>query len=129
MRISELARRSGVSARSLRHYDRHGLLNATRLPNGYRDFTEQSVEQVRRIRSLLGVGLSLAGVAALLPCFADDGRLAGCDRARARLVDQIAALDESLAAMARTRAMLAEELARWAEPGDPGPGSGGADLE
>ena len=113
MLVSELAERSGVSTRSLRHYDKQGLLRSTRLPNGYRDFAEHSVEQVRRIRSLLDVGLDLSAISKLMPCFTDDGRLAGCDVARGRLADQVEALDRSMAAMRRTRSMLARELARW----------------
>lgn len=114
MLISELSRHTGVSTRALRHYDRSGLLDAERRSNGYRDFPESSVERVRRIRALLAVGLDLSAVAALLPCFAADGQLGGCDRARRRLTDQIAELDRTMAAIADTRAMLAAELARFA---------------
>ncbi|MGV9663263.1 MerR family transcriptional regulator [Nocardia niigatensis] len=115
MLISELSQRSGVSARALRHYDRSGLLEACRRSNGYRDFPESSVERVRRIRVLLAVGLDLSAVAALLPCFAPDGQLGGCERARMRLADRIAELDRSLLAITRARALLAAELARWDE--------------
>jgi DNA-binding transcriptional MerR regulator len=113
MQINQLAQRTGVSTRALRHYDQRGLLASQRLPNGYRDFPEHSVEQVRRVRLLLDVGLDLSAVALLLPCFADDGRLTGCDRARERLVGQIREIDRSIETMRTTRAMLADELARW----------------
>ncbi|MGW5112248.1 MerR family transcriptional regulator [Nocardia sp. NPDC004123] len=119
MLISELSQRSGVSARALRHYDRSGLLEAGRRSNGYRDFPESSVERVRRIRTLLEVGLELSGVAELLPCFAADGQLGGCERARRRLTDRIADLDRSLVAITRARAMLAAEVARWDRPALP----------
>ncbi|MGW4242324.1 MerR family transcriptional regulator [Nocardia sp. NPDC004722] len=113
MLISELSRRTGVSARALRHYDRSGLLEAGRRANGYRDFPESSVERVRRIRTLLAVGLDLSAIAALLPCFTEDGQLGGCPRARRRVSDEVAALDRALRAMTRTRSLLAAELARW----------------
>ncbi|MTE14667.1 MerR family transcriptional regulator [Nocardia aurantiaca] len=119
MLISELSRRTGVSTRALRHYDRSGLLDAERRSNGYRDFPESSVERVRRIRALLEVGLDLSAVASLLPCFAADGRLGGCERARRRLADRIADLDRSLLAITRARSLLAAELARWDRPASP----------
>jgi DNA-binding transcriptional MerR regulator len=113
VRISELARRCGASARSLRHYDARGLLDSTRSPNGYRDFAEPAVEQVRRIRSLLAVGLDLDEIAVLLPCFGEDGRLGGCETARRRLAERIAAVDHALADLRRTRARLVAEVERW----------------
>ncbi|WP_144502215.1 MerR family DNA-binding transcriptional regulator, partial [Bacillus thuringiensis] len=42
MKISELARLTNVSIRSIRHYDNKGLLNADRLENDYRDFDESA---------------------------------------------------------------------------------------
>ena len=113
MWISELAGRCGVSTRSLRHYDAQGLLDSTRMPNGYRDFAESSVEQVRRIRSLLAVGLDLAEIAALMPCFADDGRLGGCDVARRRLAERIRAIDLAMAELRGNRARLAAQVESW----------------
>ncbi|GAB2523739.1 MerR family transcriptional regulator [Nocardia heshunensis] len=119
MLISELSQRTGASARALRHYDRSGLLEAGRRGNGYRDFPESSVERVRRIRALLAVGLDLAAIASLLPCFAADGQLGGCPHARRRLADEVADLDRELMSLARTRSLLTAELARWDRPALP----------
>jgi DNA-binding transcriptional MerR regulator len=72
MRIGELARRTGVSRRSLRYYEEQGLLTPTRLPNGYRDYGERAVATVRRIQILLSAGLGTSTVAEILPCVTDD---------------------------------------------------------
>ncbi|WP_329578777.1 MerR family transcriptional regulator [Kitasatospora sp. NBC_01250] len=108
--INELARRTGISTRALRHYDQRELLPSTRRTNGYRDFPEPAVEQVRRIRLLLDIGLDLDAVARLLPCFAEDGRLSPCESAQTRLRAQIEAIDRSMATMRETRAMLVTAL-------------------
>ncbi|TFB82489.1 MerR family transcriptional regulator [Cryobacterium sp. TMT1-3] len=77
MRISEVAGRSGVPARLLRYYEEQGLLNPLRNPSGYRDYTDQDIELVRRIRHLLNAGLSTATIRTVLPCLTDRaGRLA-----------------------------------------------------
>ncbi len=59
MRIGELARRTGASARSLRYYERRGLIVSARLANDYRDFDGVQVERVRAIQFYLGLGLSI----------------------------------------------------------------------
>lgn len=68
MRIGELARRTGASPRSLRHYERAGLLAAGRTANGYRDYDPVAVERVRTIRTLLDHGFGLRDARGLLPC-------------------------------------------------------------
>jgi DNA-binding transcriptional MerR regulator len=115
MLINELAHRTGASARALRHYDRVGLLGSRRLGNGYRDFDESAVEQVRRIRFLLDVGLTLSVVAQLLPCFAPSGTLTACPVARERLRARLREADDAIARIQRTRGLLNGTLRDLAE--------------
>lgn len=68
MRIGELARRSGVSVRSLRYYEEQRLLHPTRLPSGYRVYEAGDVIRVRRIQALLAAGLSTNKIEHILPC-------------------------------------------------------------
>jgi DNA-binding transcriptional MerR regulator len=59
LRSGELARISGVSADTLRHYERKGLLKPRRAPNGYREYPRHAVERVRLIRAALAIGFKL----------------------------------------------------------------------
>ncbi|PHA01512.1 MerR family transcriptional regulator [Bacillus pseudomycoides] len=68
MRIGELSKRTGVSERSLRHYEEKGLLISKRLANGYRDFDETMVEKVELIQMYLQLGLNLEETARILRC-------------------------------------------------------------
>lgn len=68
MRIGELARRSGASARSLRYYEQQGLLQAARQPNGYREYGETELTLVKEIRSLLGSGFDLEEIRPFVEC-------------------------------------------------------------
>ncbi|WP_370123461.1 MerR family transcriptional regulator [Streptacidiphilus sp. MAP12-33] len=75
MRIGELARRSGVSERSLRYYETQGLLPAERTPGGQREYGDWAVDRVVRIQTLYAAGLNSRKIAQLLPCLKDlDGR-------------------------------------------------------
>ena len=73
MRIGELAHRTNVSKRLLRYYEEQGLLQPTRRPSGYREYTDVDVDTVRGIRTLLAARLNTATIAELLPCMAEVG--------------------------------------------------------
>ncbi|GII96552.1 MerR family transcriptional regulator [Sinosporangium siamense] len=64
MRIGELARLVGTSARSLRYYEQQGLLSSVRAENGYRDFDESAVVRASNIKHLLDSGLNIEDVGA-----------------------------------------------------------------
>jgi MerR family transcriptional regulator, light-induced transcriptional regulator len=64
LRIGELARRTGVATELLRAWERrYGLLSPARTDSGYRLYSAHDVERVRRMRELLGSGLSAAEAA------------------------------------------------------------------
>jgi DNA-binding transcriptional MerR regulator len=67
MRSGELARRAGVSADTIRHYERLGLLKAPpRTQSGYREYPREALDRVRLIRRALAVGFSLSQLAEIL---------------------------------------------------------------
>jgi len=67
MRISELARRTGVSAHRLHRYEALGLIGAERGVSGYRQFSERTVREVTFIAMGRDLGLSLKALADALP--------------------------------------------------------------
>lgn len=68
MRIGELSKRTGVSVRSLRYYDKQNLLPTKREKNGYRYFDEECVERVRLIQFYFGLGLNSSQIEQILRC-------------------------------------------------------------
>ncbi|WP_326559031.1 MerR family transcriptional regulator [Micromonospora sp. NBC_01796] len=63
MLIGDVARRSGVSARMLRHYDTLGLVRPTgRTHAGYREYSSEDIRRIFHIESLRSLGLSLREV-------------------------------------------------------------------
>jgi DNA-binding transcriptional MerR regulator len=58
--IGEVARRSGVSTRMLRHYDSLGLVRPTgRTVGGYREYSAEDIRRIFHVESLRSLGLSL----------------------------------------------------------------------
>ncbi|MFF8318862.1 MULTISPECIES: MerR family transcriptional regulator [Streptomyces] len=119
MKIGEASRVSGVSARSLRHYEDEGLIVPGRFGNGFRDYCQSTVDRVLVIRSLLESGLPVRLIREFLPSLTDEagvGTEVVCaeflqevqshrDRLAARIAilsDQQAALDTYLREARRT---------------------------
>ena len=73
MLIGEVARRSGVSSRMLRHYDSLGLVRPTgRTVGGYREYSDEDIRRIFQVESLRSLGLSLRQIERALddPAFA-----------------------------------------------------------
>ncbi|MFE7316288.1 MerR family transcriptional regulator [Streptomyces sp. NPDC057555] len=96
--IGELARRAGVTVKTVRHYSDAGLLpEAGRSAGGHRRYGADAVDRLHRIRDLRAVGMPLPEVAGAL---ADEGSL---ERA---LAAQLAAVDGQLTALRWREAAL-----------------------
>jgi MerR family copper efflux transcriptional regulator len=86
MRVSELAKRVGISPTAVRFYESEGVLpEAPRTENGYRTYSDIDLCRLRMVVTLRGLGIELS----------ESGRLAGlcvdgrCDDMEAQLIVQI----------------------------------------
>jgi DNA-binding transcriptional MerR regulator len=71
--IQEVARVSGTTSRTLRHYDDIGLLKPARVgSNGYRFYDPGALARLQRILLLRGLGLGLPDIRRVLDGQADD---------------------------------------------------------
>ncbi|MFF4378132.1 MerR family transcriptional regulator [Kitasatospora sp. NPDC001547] len=112
MLIGDVARRSGVSARMLRHYESLGLVRPTeRTDSGYRRYSDEDIRRIFHIESLRSLGLSLRDVGRALddPGFAPAELVDDLIR---RTRERIAAETELLT---RLRRIDAAEPAGWEE--------------
>ncbi|MGW1408326.1 HEAT repeat domain-containing protein [Streptomyces sp. NPDC002403] len=110
MLIGDVARRSGVSARMLRHYESLGLVRPTgRTGSGYREYSGEDIRRIFHIESLRSLGLSLRDVGRALddPGFAPAELVDDLIR---QTRDRIAAETELLT---RLRRIDAAEPAGW----------------
>ncbi|MBO8186509.1 MerR family transcriptional regulator [Streptomyces spirodelae] len=79
--IQELATRAGITSRTLRHYDRVGLLAPSRVgANGYRYYDAGAVARLQRILLMRRLGMGLPAIAAVLAEEVDT-----CDGLRAHI--------------------------------------------
>ena len=73
MRIGELARRAGVTLRTIRHYERLGLLpKGQREGNGQHYYAEPIIARLEKIDQLKRLGLSLEEVSGVIDLYFTD---------------------------------------------------------
>jgi DNA-binding transcriptional MerR regulator len=122
VRIGEMVRRTGVSERLLRYYEEQGLLTPTRLPSGYRIYSDANVDTVRRIRTLLAAGLPTATIAQVLPCVRDDGPTLApvCPELVAELRRERERITHAIKDLQTSRGMLDTVIAAGPTVADPG---------
>ena len=105
MRIGEVAERVGVNPKTIRYYERIGLLpDPARLPSGYRDYNDDDVDRLGFIRTAQRLGLTLAEISEILAFRERDER--PCEYVLGVLDRQVADLDRRMAEMARLRGEL-----------------------
>lgn len=99
MTVKDVESRTGLERANIRFYEKEGLLSPVRAENGYRDYSEEDVQVLLRIKLLRQVHLTLEEIKALQ---------AGELELTAALQSQIAALEREQQA-----AENAQKLCRW----------------
>lgn len=108
----ELARLSGVSADTIRFYERRNLLfSAARTSAGYRVFSPDSLARIRLIRAGLAIGFSVAELADIFRERNSGG--APCLRVRNLAAEKLAILEKRLRELQSWRRELRSTLFAW----------------
>ncbi|MEV5611088.1 MerR family transcriptional regulator [Streptomyces sp. NPDC052225] len=111
MRIGELAAATGVSARSLRHYEQAGLIDSERAANGYRVYDAGAVTRVGNIRMLVEAGLTVDDVRVFLPCLDGDMLARGVSEGFVRVArERLAVIERRIASQVAVRDRLSAAL-------------------
>jgi DNA-binding transcriptional MerR regulator len=117
VRIGELAKATGATARALRHYEQAGLISSERAANGYRVYDERAAVRVGNVRYLLAAGLTLDDVRVFLPCLDGDVAAAPPSQKGMRVAwKRLAVLNERIAVQTAARDRLEKALRQEARP-------------
>ena len=112
LRSGELAKAAGVSADTLRHYERRGLLpSPRRLSNGYRAYPRETIRRVVVIQRALSVGFTLEELTRVFEA-RDLGR-PPCREVRALAEEKLRELEERIQELTALRRTLRSTLAHW----------------
>ena len=106
MNIGEVARKSGLPAKTIRYYEDIGLITPMRCENGYRAFRESDVHKLGFLGRARALGFSIEDCRTLLALWEDRNR-ASADVRRVA-VDNLARIEEKIAALQGMRDTLGE---------------------
>ncbi|MCG8707065.1 Cu(I)-responsive transcriptional regulator [Brenneria sp. 4F2] len=120
MNISDVAKKTGLSRKTIRFYEEKGILTAPlRSENGYRSYSGHHIEELTLLRQARQVGFTLDECKELVALFNDPLRRSADVKARTmQRVKAIEAQMEELAAMRQRLLALTQQC----------PGDGGADC-
>ena len=110
----DVARETGVSTDTLRHYERRGLLpRVSRTAAGYRQYSAATVERVLLIQRALVVGFSLSDLKRVLAVMDKGG--SPCVGVRALVGERLEQLNRRIDELLALREELRRLLTDWDE--------------
>ena len=74
MKISEIAKETGLTVRAIRYYEELNLIKSDRLDNNYRDFDKEALFKVSFISRARKLGFSVDECSSLIKLFNDNNR-------------------------------------------------------
>lgn len=107
--VQQLADLAGVSARTLRWYDKVGLLCPTRAENGYRVYDEAATDRLQQILFYRALGFQLSEIKPLLK-EAQSDRLAALCRQRQALQTQLHTTQKLIETVEKTITSIKEGI-------------------
>lgn len=112
LRSGELARLTGVSADTLRHYERLGILaTSQRTTGGYRMFPRSAVERVQLAQRALQLGFSLNELSEILRTH-DNGDVP-CHRVLKLTEQKLRSLEQQIKELRRAQAYIRTLIREW----------------
>ncbi len=118
MNIGEAARKAGVSAKMIRHYEEKGLLKpVTRSESGYRQYDQTSVDELCFIRQARILGFSIRQIEELLKLYRNP--LRPSKEVRALAQQHLAEVDKKMRELSVMKETLEQLISSCSGDDDP----------
>ena len=106
MNISEVSKRTGLPAKTIRYYEEIGLVSPARSGNGYRSFRDSDLHKLAFLGRARALGFSIEDCRNLMTLYEDRGRASSDVKAIAS--EHLVAIDAKLAELRQMRNTLAD---------------------
>ncbi len=112
MNIGEVARLSGLPAKTIRYYENIGLVEPARTENGYRDFCREDLHKLSFLGRARSLGFSIDDCRILMGLYEDRSRTSAEVKKVAR--GHLERIDQKINELAQMRQTLSELVAKCA---------------
>lgn len=117
MTVAQLAKCLNISADTVRHYVRCGLLNPTRNPeNGYKQFSEKDKTRMNFILQCKALGFSLSDIQTIMN--QSQSGQSPCPQVREIMTQRLEETQEKIRAMTQTYHHMKDAMDVWQHQGD-----------
>lgn len=108
MLIGELSRRINLSRDTIRFYEKMELIQSVLRNNGYKDYSEQTVQQLKLIQTAKNLGFTLAEIKQII-LLVNESEIPAT-QFQAILLDKLDAIQEKIAQLQQMQMMLENVL-------------------
>ncbi|MFG1500082.1 MerR family transcriptional regulator [Halobacteriovorax sp. XZX-3] len=106
MKINEIVEKTNVSARSIRYYEKMGLIKPDRGTNNYREYTKEHVKIIERIKLFISAGVSLSKIQYIVPCTLHTDRVPMCRDLEELFFDEVKAIEQRIKDLNKSKKVL-----------------------
>lgn len=99
-----------TSPRSLRHYEKLGMIAPMRASNGYRKYHKSQANVIKQIQWLLKARLSLKKIKYIVPCTIQETKILMCIDLKNLFEDEVYRLEEEIDALTKSKRLLLKTL-------------------
>ena len=112
MNVSQLARRAGTTADTVRHYTELGLLRPARNPaNGYREYGKNDLTRLNFSLQARSLGFTLQDIGALIA--ESDAGHSPCQHTRSLIEQRLAEVEARIAELTRLSERMRSAMSQW----------------
>ena len=112
LQCGDIARLTGVSPDTIRHYERIGVLPLVpRTSSGYRMYDNQAIERVHLVRRALRLGFTLPELSEILRVRDEGG--APCRRVLALTEEKLRSLEQQIKELQQTQRYMKTLVRQW----------------
>ena len=123
MNVTQLARRAGTTADTVRHYTELGLLKPGRNPaNGYREYSKNDLSRLNFSLQARSLGFTLQDISALIA--ESDAGHSPCQHTRSLIEQRLGEVEARIAELTRLSERMRSAMAQWSTKPDCAPGNG-----
>lgn len=108
MKINDVVKLTNVSARSIRYYEKMGLLKSKRSTNNYRTYSNADVKVIGKIQLFIMAGVPLKNIKYIVPCTLETERVLMCKELEAMFFEEVDNLEQRIKALKTSKKILLE---------------------